>query len=84
MSAGAAEYTYSLTRDVAAGWTYLDDADGKSRKRWEFETSTASAYCGLVKKQMQIAKPALTTMRQTDLTWAVNGLGRPYIQAQQT
>ena len=23
-------------------------------------------------------------MRQTDLTWAVNGLGAPFIQAQQT
>jgi hypothetical protein len=34
--------------------------------------------------QLQIVRPALTTMRQTDLTWTVNGLGAPYIQAQQT
>ena len=85
MSSGGTEYAYTLSLNAGTGITELDDADGKSRKRWEFETNPANQYYGLVKKQLQYSRvPALTTMRQTDLTWAVNGLGNPYIQAQQT
>ena len=44
----------------------------------------ASAWYGLVKRQLQIAKPALTTMRQTDVTWTWTGFGSPYIASQTT
>ncbi len=85
MAVGATEYTYGLTRDVPNGTIDLDDADGKSRKHWEFEMSTANPYYGLVKRQAQYSRlPTQTTMRQVDLTWSATGIGAPYIQRQDT
>ena len=74
MRTGGAERFERRSTHLFSGAGHCDGVD--------FEVSAATH--GRAKREMQIAKPALTTMRQTDLTWAVNGLGRPYIQAQQT
>jgi RHS repeat-associated protein len=83
---GSPLVTYTIARDDAGdasrnthAWATLDDAGGAGRKKWYFETNTASAYFGRETQFEDIALPSGTVVRRYNTTWTLDSVSRPYV-----
>jgi len=86
--AGAAVTTYAITRNDSLDATLsahseavMADPGAVGRRKWLFQTSTASAYFGLVTSYEEQQMPGPVVKSKQDYTWTQDAAQRPYVNA---